>query len=109
MKRNVLIEGSFMLISNQSLRFDESITFSEDFELCYRIIAGGGSVVRNIRYVIVKSNSNGKADGGCHDIYERGKRELHALQKREIVDKYRGIAAFTNKAADCISLKVVNV
>lgn len=107
--RNQLVEGSFMVINNQELRFDESCTFSEDFELCYRVIANGGWSLRDMRYVIVKSGDNGKKQGGCHDIYKMGKEALHTVMQREIVDKYAGIAAFTNKRKDCISLKVVNV
>lgn len=40
--RNVLIEGSFMLVCNDSLRFDENLSFTDDFELCFRTLAGGG-------------------------------------------------------------------
>lgn len=107
--RNQLVEGSFMVLNNQELRFDTSIEFSEDFELCYRVIANGGGSLRNMRYVIVKSGDNGKKLGGCHELYKMGKEALHAAQKRQIVDKYAGIAAFTNNKKDCISLKVVNV
>lgn len=106
---NKLIEGSFMMINNPYFRFCEDVTFAEDFELCFKTLAGGGSTARNIRHVIVKASSNGKAGGGCHHLYSLGKKFLHDAMKREIVNKYKGIAAFTTKKPDCISLKVVNI
>lgn len=80
--KNVLVEGSFMVMNDPRLRFDTSVTFSEDYELCFRVLANGGVLLRNSRYVIVKSGDNGKKKGGCHELYKMGKK--HSMKRSSL-------------------------
>lgn len=103
-KRNQLIEGSFMgVIGGGGVRFNEDVEYAEDYECCLHSLTHGGSTFRINSHTLVKPD-NGSAVGGCEALYAKGRKHLHNAQKRDIVDKYPGIVGFANKDPECISL-----
>ena len=103
--RNAMIEGSLMGAVGGCVRFDEGFDVGEDYEACAHAIARGVDTARLTGYCTRKAAPNGVAPGGCHELYERGTRYRRAWLER-IVDRYRGMVAFSSRRKDCTSLRM---
>lgn len=108
--RNSLIEGSLIVSRNgNGLHFDESVPFAEDYEASLRIIADGHDTMRTNEFVVQKVRNGKSQRGGCTELYARGDRWIHEMQRRYIVERYPGMVMFMTRRPDETRLRIVNV
>lgn len=67
---DVLLQGSFVVVLKDGVRFDERWKMVEDYELSLRAILHGHTLRAN--YISVNKPQNGTNAGGLHDRYARG-------------------------------------
>lgn len=71
---DVLLQGSVIGVLNKNIRFDERWKMVEDYEICLRIVYGGGRTIRN-NYVSAGKPQNGTNIGGLHERYANGEQQ----------------------------------
>lgn len=79
--RNVLLQGSFIIVRTSELLFNENYKMLEDYELACRAIQNGYKVAR-YNYLGTNKPKNGTNKGGYHEQYLSGenKKWLWLLQ-----------------------------
>lgn len=68
---NVLLQGSFLIIKNSWIRFNESYKCLDDYELTLRALRNGLRVAR-YNYFATNKPKNGTNKGGCYEQYANG-------------------------------------
>ena len=68
---NVLLQGTVLIFTGNSIRFDDSFKMVEDYEICLRELYQGGRTIRN-NYVCANKPKNGSNIGGMHERYASG-------------------------------------
>lgn len=103
--------GALFVIGGVTPLFDTSMECLDDYELCARIVADGGAVLRcNRMYTCGVSNSmsdglsRDAGDGGCAEAYASG---AHGRAIAELLRRYPTILKMSSKNGT--SLRFVNV
>ncbi len=72
---DVLLQGSFLIILDKNIRFDEKWKMCEDYELSLRTILHSHTLRAN--YISANKPTNGSNQGGLHDRYLNGELEKY--------------------------------
>ena len=67
---DVLLQGSFLVVLNDGVRFDDRWKMVEDYELSIRVILKSHTLRAN--YLSVNKPKNGENEGGLHERYANG-------------------------------------
>lgn len=105
-KPTPLVKGGTMFsYGGSGLQFDEQVEFGEDYEAAIRLFYKGEGVCCATMYV-VNHPPNGTSEGGCEQLYKKGKRYIHQAMYRDIVSKYSPLVKFRTNAPDETGLAV---
>lgn len=70
-QKNVLLQGTFLIVFDKSVLFDENFKMLEDYEYSISLVKKARGTLRFNNYVALKP-SNGTNKGGMHERYENG-------------------------------------
>lgn len=93
--RNEMLIGAAMMFIGGELSFDETYDACEDYELCLRVVANGGELLRFNRLLCggsgdtMKAGLTGKTNGGMATAYAGG---AHGRAIRKLVRDYWPLA-----------------